>query len=74
MVGQTGAANPDRIIGGAGTPALLRELRKSNRRRVRLDPASKFENPWTIGGQGGSLPDALYGATITEMTTVPVRP
>ena len=32
-----------------GTPVLFRELRKRNRRRILLDPASKVFNPGVLG-------------------------
>ena len=47
---EPGAADRDRFIVGAGAAALFGELRKSNRRRVRLDPASKFEQSWIVVG------------------------
>jgi hypothetical protein len=45
---------------------FLRELRKSNRRRILLDPASKFFNPWTVRHEA-------YGMTI-GLVVVAVRP
>ncbi len=41
---EAGAADIYRLIVIAGAPAFFSELRKSNRRRVRLDPASQFDN------------------------------
>src|SRR5439155_16382712 len=45
---QAGAAGVDGVLIAAGAPVLLGERRKRNRRRVRLDPASKFFNPWIV--------------------------
>ena len=43
-----------------GAPVLLRELREGNRRRVALDPASKFFDPRTLG-HGPSIVDYALG-------------
>ena len=48
MMNEAGAADADRFFVRAGAPALFSELRKNNRRRVRLDPASKLENAWLV--------------------------
>ena len=48
MIREAGAADADGFVVVARAAALLRQLRKSNRRRVRLDPASKFENAWIV--------------------------
>jgi hypothetical protein len=45
---------------------LFRELRKRNRRRILLDPASKFLNPQVVG-------HVPYGTT-TGLVTVAVLP
>src|SRR2546428_9692133 len=42
---QAGAADVDRFLKLPGAPELLGELRKSNRRRILLDPASKVVDP-----------------------------
>ena len=49
VIGEAGAADADGFVVVAGAAALLGELRKSNRRRVRLDPASQFEDSWIVG-------------------------
>jgi hypothetical protein len=41
MLRETGLADPDGLFTVASPPAFLGELRKSNRRRILLDPASK---------------------------------
>lgn len=69
MVSQACPTNPNGIVGGTRPPAFFGELRKSDRRRIRLDPASQFENPWTIGGH-----DFDYGTTVTCFEIVAVRP
>ena len=48
MMNEAGAADAHRFFVRAGAPALFSELRKNNRRRVRLDPASKLENVWLV--------------------------
>ena len=50
MICEAGAADADGLVVIAGAAALLGELRKSNRRRVRLDPASQFEQSWVVAG------------------------
>ena len=45
---QTGPADANGVFELAGPPMLLRELRKSNRRRILLNPASKFFNPRVV--------------------------
>ena len=42
-------ADPDRLFTVSSPPVLLGELRKSNRRRIPLDPASKVFNPRVVG-------------------------
>ena len=49
MLRETGLANPDRLFTVASAPVFLRELRKSNRRRILKDPASKVFNPGVVG-------------------------
>ena len=46
MLDKTGLANPDSFLAVACAPVLLGKLRKRNRRRIPLDPASKVFNPW----------------------------
>jgi hypothetical protein len=48
MMRQAGAADVDRFLVVAGAPVFFSELRKSHRRRVRLDPASKIEHSWIV--------------------------
>ena len=55
MVREAGAADGDGLVVGAVAAQLFRELRKSNRRRVRLDPASKVEDSRIVGGHAPSL-------------------
>jgi hypothetical protein len=45
MLSEPGAADANRFVELSCTPVLFRKLRKSNRRRIPLDPASKFFNP-----------------------------
>ena len=64
MVRKAGAADADGLVVIARAAALLGELRKSNRRRVRLDPASEFEKSWVIpvtrlSTARSSLPEAV---------------
>ena len=40
--GEAGAADVDRLLALPGPSELFGELRKRNRRRIRLDPASKI--------------------------------
>jgi uncharacterized BrkB/YihY/UPF0761 family membrane protein len=47
---------------------LLGELGKSNRRRILLDPASKFFNPWSVRHA------SFYGATVTFWLALAVEP
>lgn len=65
---ETGAADRDGFLGFAGAPAFFGELRKSNRRRVLLDPASQFVNASTHATA------AAYGLTVTTFVTLAVRP
>ncbi len=46
-----------------GAAALLGQLRKSNRRRVRLDPASQFEQSWVVAAHA-----LVYGTVTTDCT------
>src|SRR5689334_4167419 len=57
MMNETCAADDDSFIAVAGPAAFLRKLRKSNRRRVRLDPASKFDQAWIVAAHADSLWD-----------------
>jgi hypothetical protein len=45
MLFEAGLRDPDRLRVFADPPVFFGELRKSNRRRILLDPASKFLNP-----------------------------
>ena len=45
VLGQTSLADPDGLFAVAGPPVFLCKLRKSNRRRILKDPASKVFNP-----------------------------
>ncbi len=67
MNGEAGAADLHRVFAPADPPVLLGELRKRNRRRIPLDPASKVFNPRTIG-------HAVYGSTVTVAVAVPFCP
>ena len=66
MLGQTGPADPNGVLVLTGTPVLLGKLRKSNRRRIPLDPASKFFNPRVVR-------HGAYGTT-SGLVVVAVRP
>jgi hypothetical protein len=48
MLGQPGLADPDSFLAVASPSILFRKLRKSNRRRILLNPASKIPNPRVI--------------------------
>jgi len=48
MLDEAGLANPDRFLAIAGAPVFLGKLRKRNRRRIPLNPASKVFNPWVV--------------------------
>lgn len=84
MKRETGAANADRFVGVAGAAALLRQLRKGNRRRVRLDPAPQLENAWVIARHADygaivtvAVPTAFLprlSVTSTDATNVPADP
>lgn len=52
MFGETVAADPHRFVVVARPAALLRQLGKSDRRRVRLDPAPKFEDSLAVRHSG----------------------
>ena len=45
MLSQPGSADVDGLVEVPGPTELFGELRKSNRRRILLNPASKFFNP-----------------------------
>ena len=49
MNGETRAAGDDGLVIAAGAPVFLSELRKRNRRRILLDPASKLLNSRIVG-------------------------
>lgn len=63
---EPGAADFDRLLDLAGAAALLGKLRKRNRRRVLLDPASKIFDPLVVGHE-------CYG-TVIACVADPVRP
>src|SRR5438552_1226581 len=63
---ETGAANVDRFLKLPRAPELLGKLRKSNRRRILLDPASKVVDTAAVGHR-------RYG-TVASAVVVPVRP
>jgi hypothetical protein len=48
VLGQAGLAHPDRFLTGTRAAILFRELRKSNRRRILENPASKILYPRVI--------------------------
>src|ERR1700752_1891081 len=48
MLRKTGLADPDGLFTVASPPVFLCKLRKSNRRRILKDPASKVFNPGMI--------------------------
>lgn len=65
---EAGAADVYRLIVIAGAAAFFSELRKSNRRRVRLDPASQFDNSCVFGHRRVIACERPYGAgTATVM-------
>ena len=78
MDGETGAAGCDRVVELTGATVLLGELRKSNRRRVLLNPASKVVNACGRGHGSNYEPTAgrqgVGSATFTVAVTVPVWP
>ena len=49
MLRETGLADPDGLFTFASPPVFLCKLRKSNRRRIPKDPASKVFNPGVVG-------------------------
>ena len=62
MMCEAGAADADGFIVVAGAAAFFGELRKSNRRRVRLDPASQFEQSWVVAAHA-----LFYGAIVRRL-------
>jgi hypothetical protein len=48
VLSQTGLAHPNSLFAVTGPPVFLRELRKSNRRRILVDPAPKILNSRVI--------------------------
>lgn len=48
MLGEARLAHPDRFRAVSRAPVLLGQLRKRNRRRILLDPASKILNPRVV--------------------------
>ena len=67
MLRQAVPANANGVLELACTPMLFRELRKCNRRRILLDPASKFFNPRVVR-------HALYGIEMVLGVDRLVRP
>ena len=59
---QAGAANARPLHRYRRAAALFGELRKSNRRRVRLDPASQLEQSWIVRGHA-----LFYGTTVQAL-------
>ena len=49
MLREARLAHPNSFFEVSRPPVLLGKLRKSNRRRIRLDPASKIFNPRVVG-------------------------
>ena len=48
MLGETCLTHPDGLLAVTGPPVLLGKLRKSNRRRILENPASKVFNPGVV--------------------------
>jgi hypothetical protein len=65
MNGESCAAGLHRLLDMPCAATLFGELRKRNRRRIPLDPASQFLNPRVVGHRD-------YG-TVTLVVVVPVR-
>jgi hypothetical protein len=63
---QAGATDVDRVLPATGAPVFFGKLRKRNRRRILVDPASKFFNPRVVGHE-------RYG-TATALMIVLTRP
>ena len=64
MEGQSGAADINRFLILPRPAAFFGELREGNRRRVLLDPASKFFNPRIIRhGTYGTATDLVVKLT-----------
>lgn len=59
VVLQSGATDANGIVIGARLSALFRQLRKSDRRRVRLEPASQFQQPWIVVDHGVIIYDTV---------------
>ena len=73
--GEAGAADVDRFLALTGTPELFGELRKRNRRRIFLDPASKVFEPLVVGHVWRSESQArCYGMTVTGFVALFVWP
>jgi len=67
MLRQTGPADTNGFIELACTSMLFCKLGKSNRRRILLDPASKFFNPLAVR-------HGHYGMSIVRGSDLLVRP
>ena len=67
VLSEAGPADANRVLELARTPMLFRKLRKRNRRRILLDPASKFFNPRIIRHE-------RYGIEIVAAVDLLVRP
>ena len=66
MLRQAVPADANGVLELGGTPMLFGKLRKRNRRRILLDPASKFFNPRVVRHE-------RYG-TATALMIVLTRP
>ena len=64
---EAGLADAHGLLELAGAPMLFGKLRKCNRRRILLDPASKFFNPWVVRHQ-------RYGIEMVVAVDLLVRP
>ena len=69
MRGEAVAADFDGFFVRSVAAAFFGELRKRNRRRVRLDPASKFINPRILRHAG-----LVYGVMVTASCLLALRP
>ena len=72
VICEAGAADADGFVVGAGAAALFCELRKSHRRRVRLDPASQFQKSWVVVRHTASLRRNREGGYLRRRLAVAV--
>jgi hypothetical protein len=72
MLCQAGPAHANCLVELAGPPVFFCKLRKSNRRRILLDPASKFFNPRVhhAGDYGTAI--AIGLVTVVDMPLLSV--